>query len=269
MPVKLKASDCAIQVASEIEGLDPVDLEPFARLLDAESKRLNPSQLRAIAEAAAGKLQGEHARLITEAVLTKEKLLDLSADIVRNNLDNLTAGIQANLVGISLNRAMGRRSAGLRQLSQSMRFLRGFSDDMESAGSNLMHDFRKDIYQDDIIEILSLMDPENPPDLSRFHPDAIKIAEVMRKWDIETVDGKNANGSNIKFRWDYSVGQYFDGTKLTFAAEVSANQKNWRQMIGGDFSKRTDEQVEASWQAWWADEREALDMVKMEERFKD
>ncbi len=267
MPIKIKPSPCAIQVAETIEGLDPEDLEPFARMLDQENKRLGTRDLGAIAEGTAQEIGIDNKRRLTQAFLTKEAVINLTADAIRFNRDNLVKGMEANGVGISLNRPKGRSGAMAMQLQEANHNMNGFWLDLEEAGENLTHDFRKDIYQDDIIDALELMDKAGPVDLSAFHPDAIKIAELWRKWDIKVVDALNASGANIKYRWDWSLPQYFDDTKLTFASEITASQHNWRQMLGEDFSKRTDEQVEASWQAFWNDERKSLDMAVMEERF--
>lgn len=129
----------------------------------------------------------------------RETLIDLNRRVeviqyIRTNFaDDPSLGLESELTGVNRDISESRLSADSEQTHLAGHYLAGITADFKEAG--VWDQWMRHVYEVETMEVLErLGDPQ--ADLSKFPNDAIKMAQVVRKWqDISWADGNDAGAS--------------------------------------------------------------------------
>lgn len=167
-----------------------------------------------------------------ERLLNETKHLNLVSFVKTQFADNPAMGLEARAVGVARAREGARRSAMTEQRAVHEEYVGGMRYDLETTENYKL--FVSNTMQADVARALWAIDSGAP---MPANPQAVKMAEIVRKWQEKSRLDQNAEGAYIGKLTDYITRQSHDVTLLRKAAGLTIKADDprhfeaWRDFI--------------------------------------
>jgi hypothetical protein len=211
--------------------LNDREMKELGQQIDARARQIqreNPSlEPREVQTRAAQKVADDLklAALIEKrnALLNQRKRIELTTYLQNVWKDRPADGLQAILTGVQRSRQGARRSVGLEQNALQGKYLGGLIADVERTGHFKL--FASGAADQDIARALWRLDDETP-DVKGLMPEAVEIAQAIKKWqDVSRLDA-NKEGAAIGKERGYITRQSHDLHKIR-----KAGFEKWKAAI--------------------------------------